>query len=416
MTILAVDDDHTSLALIEQAMRSDGHVLHSYESARVALEQLQNHRIVPDLILSDVRMPELDGAGFFREVRRLLPAIPFMYLTVVDDLEEVVALVRRGATDLVHKPINPGDLRMRVRCAMDEVERRQAVEQALRERELEKAEEHRMLSWKALYASKETRQVRDMIYSLSRSSNAAGGFDWVDLLDSMRSSHDEEHDLVPRAVIDLAVGSARAHQKLLARITRLGSLHEEAAVQESVGLAEMVGWFHDDLRPELQALCARHGRPVHLAVVGEIPSGARCVWDRSAVRDMLWELVCNAIKYSPAGSPVDVALEWVAGTRGSHARFQLRNVAAEATARDEHGRPIIGLPSHYAERVFEMFYMIEAFPTPFDDEEWSEGTGLYFVRTMARRLGGWAEIRSGVDYTAEEPRVQVLAELRLPEA
>ena len=160
MTILAVDDDHTSLALIEQAMRSDGHVLHSYESARVALEQLQNHRIVPDLILSDVRMPELDGAGFFREVRRLLPAIPFMYLTVVDDLEEVVALVRRGATDLVHKPINPGDLRMRVRCAMDEVERRQAVEQALRERELEKAEEHRMLSWKALYASKETRQVR----------------------------------------------------------------------------------------------------------------------------------------------------------------------------------------------------------------------------------------------------------------
>ena len=116
-TILVIDDQAISRMILQELVRSvDEDVeVQSFAVPVKALEWAKNH--TPDLILSDYRMPGMDGVEFTRWVRRIPPCadIPLVIITCVDDKTVRYKALEAGATDFLIKPIDHHECRARCR-------------------------------------------------------------------------------------------------------------------------------------------------------------------------------------------------------------------------------------------------------------------------------------------------------------
>jgi CheY-like chemotaxis protein len=116
--IVAVDDDPIIRSLIEQSLPRPEFEVHAFADGRDALMRL--HEIRPDLIISDMLMPDMDGRTFFQVVKRSaqLREVPFIFLSGVQATDEIVATLEDGADDFVSKPFSGLKLQAKVRALL----------------------------------------------------------------------------------------------------------------------------------------------------------------------------------------------------------------------------------------------------------------------------------------------------------
>ena len=117
-SILIIDDEESSRASLEALLELDGYQLFFAAEARVGMELAVEH--LPDLILLDVMMPDMDG---FEACERLrgdprLEQIPILMVTALDDQDSRLRGLQCGADDFISKPINRSELRARVSTIM----------------------------------------------------------------------------------------------------------------------------------------------------------------------------------------------------------------------------------------------------------------------------------------------------------
>jgi len=113
--ILVVDDDATFASVVEDALATEGYQVTTATSGLAALDLVRDRRF--DLILIDVRMPELDGPGFFRELQSRDPehASRVMFMTgaaVGPDTAEFLFSLR---APYLRKPLPIDELRAAVK-------------------------------------------------------------------------------------------------------------------------------------------------------------------------------------------------------------------------------------------------------------------------------------------------------------
>jgi len=121
MKILIVEDDINSRVLLERALHSQGYAV---DSAANGVEALEKARLSPpDLIVSDIMMPEMDGFELCRKVKtdERLRTIPFVYYTAtfIDPQDEKLAM-SLGASHFLVKPMAPEDLFLAIREIINE--------------------------------------------------------------------------------------------------------------------------------------------------------------------------------------------------------------------------------------------------------------------------------------------------------
>ncbi len=136
--VLAVDDDAGILKLTQVSLESAGYNVLAYDNAYDALEELQEG-LRPDVIVSDVSMPALDGFSFYRKVRDIseLRAVPFLFLTGLDDRSNIRRGMALGADDYLTKPFQRNELVEAVEIRLQRLtELRQPVEGIVRVRGL----------------------------------------------------------------------------------------------------------------------------------------------------------------------------------------------------------------------------------------------------------------------------------------
>jgi diguanylate cyclase (GGDEF)-like protein len=121
--ILIVDDDPSSLNPITIILQKEGYRVHPTTNVRRALEMVQEAK--PDLIISDIKMPEIDGYAFFQQIQEneSTKAIPFIFISGLGEKEARVRGFKTGVDDYLAKPIDPGDLIDRVEAVLLRVER-----------------------------------------------------------------------------------------------------------------------------------------------------------------------------------------------------------------------------------------------------------------------------------------------------
>ena len=102
--ILVVDDDETQLSFAEAVLNNEYEVI-TEASGKAAMERL-SRGLVPDLMLLDVLMPEMDGFETYAKVRAMnaMSNIPVVFLTAVNSSEEIRKALSAGAADYITKP------------------------------------------------------------------------------------------------------------------------------------------------------------------------------------------------------------------------------------------------------------------------------------------------------------------------
>ena len=116
--IFLVDDDDGSRDAMKRTLERVGYTLCAFPSAEEALERLREGDSV-DAIVSDVRMPGMDGYEFLRTVRAEYPKLPFLLVTAYADVENAVSALQEGADDYMIKPVKMQELRQRVQLQLE---------------------------------------------------------------------------------------------------------------------------------------------------------------------------------------------------------------------------------------------------------------------------------------------------------
>jgi DNA-binding NtrC family response regulator len=116
--IFLVDDDDGSRDAMTRTLERVGYSLRAFASAEEALDELREGAQV-DAVVSDVRMPGMDGYEFLREVRAEHPNLPFLLVTAYAEVEDAVAALQEGADDYLTKPVKVQELRQRVQLQLE---------------------------------------------------------------------------------------------------------------------------------------------------------------------------------------------------------------------------------------------------------------------------------------------------------
>jgi CheY-like chemotaxis protein len=106
--LLIVDDDPDMVDTFARILRRSGHDCLTATSGRAALALLDGHR--PDLILADLRMPEMDGLALLTHARRVTPQTPVIIVTAYGSLETARQAREAGAAGYLTKPFTVGEL------------------------------------------------------------------------------------------------------------------------------------------------------------------------------------------------------------------------------------------------------------------------------------------------------------------
>ncbi len=114
--ILIADDERTVLLLIQRLLNANGYETAEAANGLAALELFQTQFF--DLIITDLRMPRMDGMTFLHEVNKLEPTIPIIILTAYTPTENADEIMKNCTSVYMAKPFKADDLLNTVRCML----------------------------------------------------------------------------------------------------------------------------------------------------------------------------------------------------------------------------------------------------------------------------------------------------------
>src|ERR1044072_6425247 len=117
--LLIVDDELGMRQFLTHLFQREGHVVRVAGSGSEALELLRQQ--APDLIISDIRMPDMSGVDLLREVRAMLPEVEVVMMTAFANVDTAREAFLLGAYDFVQKPFDNDLLKETVARALKKI-------------------------------------------------------------------------------------------------------------------------------------------------------------------------------------------------------------------------------------------------------------------------------------------------------
>jgi len=117
-TILVVEDDRTQREIIADILTQQAYAVQAVASAEDALDLLRNDSF--DLMLTDMRMPEMDGVELLRSAKRLRPEMAAVVMTAYATVKTAVNAMKEGALDYLSKPFDKEELLVVVEKALEQ--------------------------------------------------------------------------------------------------------------------------------------------------------------------------------------------------------------------------------------------------------------------------------------------------------
>jgi signal transduction histidine kinase len=358
--VLVVDDEQSVATTIKAILELDGSEVTAVTSGTDALAQLRQNEF--DVVLTDLRLDDLDGIEILRETQKLWPDTVSIMLTGYASLESAVSALRSGAYDYLIKPSDVDELRATIGRAL---ERRRLRQRLVELEQLDKL--------KTQFLSMASHELRTPLTAVSgfiqiarrRMSRMSAAADVPTPWREEAKKGDETLEMANRQAKKLA----RLIDELL-DVSRLQQGRVEMRLAE-IELAEVVREVAERMR------LLTKGHEIATNIEGRAP----IVADRDRIEQVLENLVSNAIKYSPESGRIEVSLH----VNGANALVAVRDEG-------------IGVAPGEVEKIFGLFYRS---PDPRADHVGGLGLGLYISREIVLRHHGrlWAERNTGAGTT-----------------
>lgn len=377
--ILVVDDEPAPRGVLAELLRLDGYLVELAATGTAAWKMVQESP--PDLVLTELNMPELDGIGLCRRVHDVCPDLPVVVVTAMADMTSALAALRAGAEDYLMKPLDIETLLL----TLERATQRRAVK-VEREQLRARTEELHQQTLSAARAHQEVLSIvsHDLRNPLGVVIMAAHELGLV--------AASLEHAQVVQTIAASILRNSNTMQRLIADLldeSRIRTGHL-ALVCEAHSLSQLLA---DTL--ELRAL-ARQKR-MRIQIVAPAQEGL-VTCDRLRMGQVLGNLIGNAIKFGRENSTVTVSSEQANG----EVTFSVRDEG-------------VGIPAEALPKIFDQFWQARA------GIRSGVGLGLYIVKGIVEAHGGriWVESELGVGSTFHvhipslrlEPRQPTGAEL-----
>lgn len=341
-TILVVDDEEMARDVIEGFLFREGYHLAFAEDAKQALEYLTER--LPDVILLDVMMPNMDGFALCRQLKsnERYQHIPIILVTALSDKQDMLRGIDAGADDFINKPVNELELKARVHSMLRIKKQYDKLQDALKLRE----ELSHMV-------------VHDMKTPLT----AILGYS-----DILRVAS----NLDPQAREDA--------DKIYAHAKRLNAFLMDILMVAKMEQANqlLLNCTATDLIQLIQQVERDHqviAQLKRIKIVTEFPApGPQLNLDVNLFRRVLDNLISNALRFSPPQSSITVKLEGTNGLSGADPHVRLSVFDAGP-----------GISKHDQARIFDKF---ETGSTVERSVSYQTGLGLTFCKMVVEAHGG----------------------------
>lgn len=352
--VLVADDDPAMRLLMVQSLEQAGFRAIEAHNGREALAAFERQQ--PDVVVLDVKMPELDGFAACAEIRTRPRGahVPVLMVTGLDDIDSIHRAFDVGATDFVSKPINWTVLSHHVRYlyragrAMIELHQSQSD---LKHQAEQLARSNRELEQFAYVASHDLQEPLRMVSSYAQmlAKRYAGKLD----------TDAEEY-------IGFMVDGAERMRQMIQDLLKYSRAGTTPAPLAPVDLGVVLRQTLDDLELAMQhngATVTHDALPTVMA-------------NETQIKQLLQNLIGNAIKFHGDNAP---RIHVSAARKGCEWEFTVRDNG-------------IGIPAEFAERIFVMFQRLhsrETYP--------GTGIGLSICKKIVDRMNGriWVEPNPG---------------------
>jgi len=346
--VFVIDDDDIMLLSCRRILEKAGYRVETFSSGLDGIRRIEEVR--PELLLVDLKMPELDGLQVIERVRSVDPDVVIAVITGYATISTAVDAMKAGAYDFLPKPFTPDELRLivnrgheRWRLAMESRRLRREKEEA--ERRFITFVSHQLKS--PLVAAK---QYLDVLLFTSKGDMTPKTQEW---LTRAQARLDEMLNLI--------------HDWLeLARIER-GTPCEPGVASD---LGEVVTEVVEAAGPQAQAAGVTLGAEI-ASEVGAVRG------DRVSLGTIVSNLVGNAIKYNRVGGRVNVRI----ARDGERAVLEVSDTG-------------IGIPEESLPDLFREFYRVKSERTR---DIPGTGLGLAICKRLVTDLGGAIEAHSRTD-------------------
>ena len=364
--ILVVDDITKNLQVVGTVLRNQGYKVMAAASGAEALKCVRTQ--LPDLILLDLMMPEMDGLEVCRRLKSdsTTSQVPVIFLTASNEMEHLVNGFEVGAVDYVTKPFNPPELLARVRTHLELKHARER----LREMNEEKNE----------FMGIAAHDLRNPLGAIT-------GYAEI-LIEEMESLQPSVPEPGARAVREAGecAGRIRETSRRMAEMVQNlldANRIERGEMQLSLApldLSQTVAAVLETQRPRAVA------KQQTLHWQNEV-GAVSVLADATVLTQVIENLISNAVKYSPAGKNIFV---------------RLRRLQEGTLCEVQDEGP--GLSAEDQKKLFGKFARLSAKPTGGEN---STGLGLSIVKKMVEAMNGrvWceSELGRGATFIVEFP-------------
>jgi len=336
--VLVVDDEPDFRHLLAESLQAQGYQIIEAEDGEQALREIASQR--PDVILLDLMLPQMDGAEVCRRLKAdpATAPIPVLIITAATDRVDRLNGIAAGANDLLGKPLDPADLMLRVRNAL----------------QAKRLHDRLQRSYEQL---QQLEQLRDsvlhmVVHDINGPLSAV-----LAALEMLRESPVAGDPVAGKRLQTAwrSVGMLKDMVAQLLDINRLEAgqrpLHKTNWDLAKVALAALdsLGALEEGRRPLLVA-----------------PESVLVACDFDVIRRVIANLVGNALKFAPGEGQISLAI-----TRaGQMARVAVTDAGP-------------GIPPEYHQRIFEKFRQV---PSPCRRP--GMGLGLAFCKLAVEAHGG----------------------------
>ena len=351
--VLVVEDDIHLLEGIRDILELDGYSVLTAENGSNGIEVLNRQTAPPDLIVSDIMMPKMDGIQFLKEVRKENRwfSIPFIFLTAKGERADVHRGMRLGVDDYVIKPYDPSDLLVKIESRLE------------RHRSLNKMHNSGMANLK--------RQILTMLNHEFRTP-LTFVVAYSDMLNNPGDQELSKEEMLSY-ISGITAGADRL-RNLIENFIMLVELETDSALQtydwRKGPIASVQGIFKEAQERVKNLQSGSH--PVTIEIPADIPI---IMGDVEYLTVAFALLLNNACKFSEPGSPITL------GVSAADKEVTL-------WVKDQ-GR---GIAKSEQDNIWESFYQIDRAV----NEDQGAGAGLAIVKGIAILHGGHISLDSEV--------------------